>query len=495
MYIYFRCEVIYYCHRTYCGNRCKAKDTIRGWIESVEVFFTKKVPTLHKKALTLPLFKKPYDVTRKTAPLIYPATLIFISNTIRLVKNIIGELCINISGDIKTLRKYLDDYHIDLYIKKLVAKIEAASVERVKKLPLKEGAFLSITSLSFVFIYTSISAETYVTSPNVILQGRSASTYSTLKDVATGPYKEEPDIRELTGKIKGIGLPVKDKSIDFDKTSAIDLSGRNNAYGGPGVTFIPPDIYRGRSSKKELSITFDGGAGADEAKEILEALRQRNIKTTIFLTGGFIKDYPQLVRQMVKDGHEVGNHTMTHPHLTSFAKDLRHTTLPIVDKNFMDRELRGTARLFKMVTGEEMASLWRAPYGEVNEEIRQWAFEAGYIHVNWTRDYKRKETLDSLDWVDDEESRLYYSSEKIKKRILNFGRDGSGVGGGIVLMHLGTTRKSDKAVSMLGEIIDELEERGYRLVRVSELLKGDKDFYMSLKMLPKNKMLARLDDR
>jgi peptidoglycan/xylan/chitin deacetylase (PgdA/CDA1 family) len=452
--------------------------------------------TLYGKALTLSLFKSINDIARQKVRSICPVTSILVSGIRELVTTFISKLYIDISENTKTLKKHIKGfyaYYVEFYIERLITIIAAASVERVKKLPLKEGAILSITSISFVFIYSGILAETSFAPPHIVSQERSENLNPNLKDVAANLDQKAPGVRKLDGRA-GVGLSVvKVKRIKFEKAPLVDLMRIDNAYKEPAMVFIPPDIYRGRIDKKELSITFDGGAGAAEAEEVLRVLRQRNIKTTIFLAGGFIKNYPRLVRQTVKDGHEIGNHTMSHSHLTSFAMDLRHTTLPGVDKNFIDRELREAARLFKLATGEEMAPLWRAPYGEVNEEIRRWAFEAGYIHVNWTRDYKRKETLDSLDWVDDEESQLYYSAEKIKKKILNFGKDGNGVGGGIVLMHLGTTRKSDRAVSILGEIIDELEGRGYRFVKVSELLEGDKNYDVALKMLPKSKMLARLD--
>ncbi len=235
-----------------------------------------------------------------------------------------------------------------------------------------------------------------------------------------------------------------------------------------------PDITRGPKDRMELSITFDGGGYEDnEALEILKVLRDRGIKTTIFLTGLFIKKYPWIVKEIVRDGHEVGNHTLDHPHLTEFAGRFTQKTLKGVDRKFVERELKETAALFKEATGTDMAPLWRAPYGEENAEIRRWAFDAGYAHVYWTYG-KNKESLDTLDWVDDASSRLYRSSQEIKKRILKFGRNGDGVNGGIILMHLSTGRKTDRPSSMLGELIDDLMKRGYRFVKVSELVRNDR---------------------
>lgn len=237
---------------------------------------------------------------------------------------------------------------------------------------------------------------------------------------------------------------------------------------------MAPEITRGATGDMNISVTFDGGGyeSGEEAEAILSTLRERSIKATIFLTGLFIRKYPGIVREMVRDGHEIGNHTLDHHHLTDFSLTLRQTTSPGIDKTFVEKELRGAAELFRAATGAEMAPLWRAPYGDINGAIRDWAFESGYVHVGWTYDAKKKESLDTLDWVYDRKSRLYRTSSKIKQRILNFGKGSAGLNGGIILMHLGTLRKDDRASNILGEMLDALAEKGYRFVKVSEQLKG-----------------------
>jgi peptidoglycan/xylan/chitin deacetylase (PgdA/CDA1 family) len=259
------------------------------------------------------------------------------------------------------------------------------------------------------------------------------------------------------------------------------------------ANYLPPDITRGSLLKMELSITFDGGYSAYEATEILDALRARGIKTTVFLTGIFINRHPEITRQLVLDGHEVGNHLMTHPHLTSFADNFRHERLPEIDRSRLIKELSDAEELFRDVTGAEMAPLWRAPYGEINTELRSWAFTEGYLHVGWTYDREARESLDTLDWVDNTESKLYRSSTDIKSRILGFGKGSGGVMGGIILMHLGTGRKLDRVSSILGELIDDLTDRGYRFVTVSRLLEGHRGLDTALKLKKRRsyKLLSR----
>jgi peptidoglycan/xylan/chitin deacetylase (PgdA/CDA1 family) len=191
----------------------------------------------------------------------------------------------------------------------------------------------------------------------------------------------------------------------------------------------------------------------------------------MFLTGQFIRVHPDWVRRIVADGHEVGNHLDTHPHLTTYQTNHRQQTLPGVTREFLIGELRRAEESFRSLAGKPMAPFWRAPFGEHNGEIRAWAAEAGYRHVSWTRGAGTAEDLDTRDWVADRSSRIYRSREEIAALLLAFGnRQPEGLNGGIVLMHLGTHRRTDRPHESLPEILKALQEQGYRLVTVSELL-------------------------
>jgi peptidoglycan/xylan/chitin deacetylase (PgdA/CDA1 family) len=229
------------------------------------------------------------------------------------------------------------------------------------------------------------------------------------------------------------------------------------------------DIVRGDIQIRQVALTLDGGAEANAAAEILDTLREREVRATVFLTGGFIRRYPEVVRRLVREGHEVGNHTDTHPHLTSYASTGRHETLPEITREVLHGELGRAAEAFARATGGRLAPYWRAPYGEQNAELRAWAAELGYRHVSWTHGVG--EDLDTRDWVADRRSPIYRSAEAIRDRILAFGRGRpEEANGGIILMHLGTARAADRAHARLGEIIDGLRHREYRLVTIGELL-------------------------
>jgi len=134
-------------------------------------------------------------------------------------------------------------------------------------------------------------------------------------------------------------------------------------------------------------------------------------------------------------------------------------------------ELLKTAQLFEKVTGRKMAPLWRAPFGEHNLQIRQWAAEIGFRHVGWTIGYGNGESMDTMDWVADTTAANYHSSKEILQKILSFGNSSQlAANGSIALMHLGSNRSADPAHKIIPALIDSLRARGYELVMASELM-------------------------
>jgi len=260
------------------------------------------------------------------------------------------------------------------------------------------------------------------------------------------------------------------RAIGEDGSTAV-LEEMNTFYGNPTFNYLSKSFDRGDLHKHQVALTFDGGAEENATNEILDYLAEKRVTCTLFLTGAFIEHNKHLVRRMVADGHEVGNHTWTHPHLTSYAMNRLHNTLPDVNREIVQSELLRTARLFEQVTGQKMAPLWRAPYGEHNLQIRQWAAEIGFRHVGWTIGYGNGESMDTMDWVADTTASNYRSSEEILQKVLSFGKSNSlKANGCIALMHLGTNRTHDQAHKMLPALIDSLRGRGYELVTASELL-------------------------
>lgn len=237
---------------------------------------------------------------------------------------------------------------------------------------------------------------------------------------------------------------------------------------------LPVSFDNGISTKKLIALTFDGGGYPNAAVPILDTLRSREVPATMFLTGGFIKRNTDLVRKIIACGHEIGNHTSTHPHLTSWPETRTQTTLPEITSEIIGKELYLANKYFKKATGFDMLPLWRAPYGEKNREICLWARQFGYLHIGWKQARYWRQNFDTNDWIPDPETPGYYTPEETLKKFNALADlQPYGMNGAIILMHLGTQRKQeDQRIHLvLGILIDQLREKGYEFVPVTVLLK------------------------
>ncbi len=232
----------------------------------------------------------------------------------------------------------------------------------------------------------------------------------------------------------------------------------------PGVTPVWPggvealNLTRGPVGKKRLLLSFDGGSSNEVTTEVLDILKARGVRTTLFLTGAFIRRFPAQVKRMAAEGHELGNHTMNHPH---FAPDMKRD--PKWTRERVQKELLDADAALVSLLGRPMDPYWRAPYGEHTAEIRRWAEELGYRHIGWS------EGADTLDWAGPKDRRLYRSGEAIVARLeKRLGRDGDGL---IVLMHLGSARElGDRPTEGLGAFMDRARKQGWTFVTVGSIL-------------------------
>ena len=229
------------------------------------------------------------------------------------------------------------------------------------------------------------------------------------------------------------------------------------------IDYMSKYITRVQGDSNGIALTFDGGSSNNGTEKILNILRENGVKCTMFLTGDFLRKYPKLVKQMVMDGHEIGNHSFSHPHLTMLEIDGSTKTRKHIDRQFVQQQLLRTDSIFQKISGLPMAPLWRAPFGEINNDILLWAAEAGFKHVGWSN------KCDTWDWVKDSTSTIYRTAPQILDRLLQLDEE-VGLGGKIILMHLGTDREREIPNSILAELISKLRERGYRFRTVGQLL-------------------------
>jgi len=229
----------------------------------------------------------------------------------------------------------------------------------------------------------------------------------------------------------------------------------------------------GPTNRKNVALTFDGGSFANVTDDILDTLSSRSVTATMFLSGYFMRKYPEVTRKIIQYGHECGNHTYNHPHLTTYATDRLRTTLPEMNPDVLREQLLRAEELFFKITGTYPVPLWRAPYGEYNRDICLWAKNYGYLHVGWRQGKSWRYGLDSNDWVPDSTTPGYHSPEDFLNKVIALSKSPpSGINGGIILMHLGTQRKEKTAQThrILGTLIDTLRADGYRFIKVSEMV-------------------------
>lgn len=188
------------------------------------------------------------------------------------------------------------------------------------------------------------------------------------------------------------------------------------------------------SSAQRMSITIDCGAGAANTHELLDILDEFGVKATFFVTGSWVDSYPEFLREIVSRGHEIGNHTYSHPHLT--------------EKTY-ERVLSEIVRTSDLVeaTAGVRPVLFRPPYGDTDHLVRAISRSAGCEHILWT--------VDSHDWD------TVYDANKIIKRVTKTVEPGY-----IILFH----NAGKYTPGVLREVIPYYQSLGYELVTVSDLL-------------------------
>ena len=189
---------------------------------------------------------------------------------------------------------------------------------------------------------------------------------------------------------------------------------------------------------KEIAITFDDGPHKTNTPQLLDILKQRGIRATFFVVGQNAAEYPDILKRIVAEGHELANHSYTHPVLASMSQSAVHEQL---DKTHQ-AVLRATNVSMKLL---------RPPYGALSEPQRRTAnSEFGYKVILWS--------VDPLDWK-------VRDAARVQNEILSHTQPGS-----IVLAH--DIHKS--TVDAMPETLDKLAEKGFKFVTVSELLALDR---------------------
>ena len=192
-------------------------------------------------------------------------------------------------------------------------------------------------------------------------------------------------------------------------------------------------IYSVDTKDKKIAISFDCAWGNEHTKPILDILDQYNIKTTFFMVQFWAEKFPEDVLEIYNRGHEIGNHSSTHPNMAKLSIEEITT------------ELKGSEDAIEKITGQK-PTVFRPPFGAYSNSLIETCEANGYHVIQWD--------VDSLDWKE-------ITTEQIVDRVTRNVKPGS-----IVLFH----NNAEHVEAYLPAILDKLKSEGYEIVPVGQLI-------------------------
>jgi polysaccharide deacetylase family sporulation protein PdaB len=200
----------------------------------------------------------------------------------------------------------------------------------------------------------------------------------------------------------------------------------------------PEAIYSVKTDKKQVALTFDISWGEERTGPILDVLEQKGLKkATFFLSSPWAEAHPDLVKRIVEMGYEIGSHGHRHDNYSQYNEQQIRTQIGKAD------------HILTQLTGKK-PNLIRYPNGDFDKRVLRIADQMGYKSIQWD--------TDSLDWMNP-------GKDKIINRVVSKAHPGD-----IILVHASDScRQTHEALPV---IIDQLREKGYEFVTVSELIAG-----------------------
>jgi polysaccharide deacetylase family sporulation protein PdaB len=216
--------------------------------------------------------------------------------------------------------------------------------------------------------------------------------------------------------------------------SLLCSTGAYAVFYGKAVKKLP--IYYVKTTEKKIALSFDCAWGTDYTDELLQVMSDKGVKSTFFMVEFWTKKHSDYVKKIDEQGHEIGTHSSTHPYMSK------------LDKKGVERELRTSSEAIESIINKK-TTLFRAPYGDYNDQLIDTAKEMGLYTIQWD--------VDSLDWKD-------LSADQIYDRVIRRVRNGS-----IILFH----NQGLHTAKALPKIIDELKNQGYQFTTIGDLIYKD----------------------
>ncbi len=191
---------------------------------------------------------------------------------------------------------------------------------------------------------------------------------------------------------------------------------------------------------KVVYLTFDVGYENGNVKRVLDVLKEENVPGAFFILANVIRKNPELVRRMADEGHTVGNHTLRHRDMSCFS-----------EAEFLE-ELQGLEALYRECIGYVLSPYYRPPEGRFNRSNLETASKNGYKTIFWSFAYP--------DWNNDAQP----AAEKAKSIIFENVHNGA-----VLLLHPTSQTNAD----ILGDVIQQLKQDGFRFGTLDELTRED----------------------
>ena len=193
-------------------------------------------------------------------------------------------------------------------------------------------------------------------------------------------------------------------------------------------------IYCVETDKKQIAISFDAAWGNDDTEQLISILAEYDVPATFFVVGAWVDKYPESVKALSDAGHQIQNHSNTHPYMSKLSAE------QITD------ELESCNKKIENITGVR-PNLLRPPYGDYNNCLIETTQSLDMYTIQWS--------VDSLDWKDNA------TPDSIYQRVTSKVRNGS-----IVLFH----NDADHTPAALPIILKCLKDEGYEFVFISDLI-------------------------
>ena len=214
-------------------------------------------------------------------------------------------------------------------------------------------------------------------------------------------------------------------------TNSLYNTNVKNVLCGYSVRKIP--IYSVDRDDKLIAISFDCAWGNEYTDNLLEEMERYKVHCTFFAVSFWVEKYPDCVKKIVENGHEIGTHSKTHSYMSKQSAEE------------IDAELEYSCSAIEKITGKKV-ELFRAPYGDYDNLLIERAEAHGLYTIQWD--------VDSLDWKG-------LSASEICARVTSRVKNGS-----IILMH----NNSDNILDALRLTLTKLKNQGYKITCISDLI-------------------------